>query len=76
MAAKEEVGREIAQQQIGIGDGGLGAAATVAGRAGIGAGASGPTCSRPTVDRGNGTAAGTDLDHVDHRRFDRQAGTL
>ena len=35
----------------------------------------GPTRSRPTSSmRGDRAAAGADLDHVDHRRLDRQAG--
>ena len=53
------------------------AAAAVAGRAGIGAGGVRADLQQPDlVDRGDRAAAGADLDHVDDRRLDRQAGAL
>jgi hypothetical protein len=46
--AQEEAGIVIAEHEIGVGHGRLGAAHAVAGRTGIGAAECGPTLSRPT----------------------------
>ncbi len=65
-AAEEEVGIEAAQHDIGVGDGGLGAAAAVAGRAGVGARAARPDAQQPPrVDVGDRAAAGADRGVVD-----------
>ena len=75
-AAEEEGGIVVAEQQVSVGNGGLGAAAAVAGGAGIGAGGMRADAQQADlVDGGDGAAAGADLDHVDDRRLDRQAGT-
>ena len=65
---------EPAEHDVGVGDGRLGAAAAVADRAGIGAGALRPDLERADlVDPGDAAAAGADLDHVDHRQHHRMA---
>ena len=76
-AAEEEAGVVVAEQEVGVGHGRLGASAPVAGRAGRGAGGMRADAEQAhLVDPGDGAAAGADLDHVDHRRLDRQAGAL
>ena len=74
-AAQEEVGIEIAQSEIGVGHRGLGAAAAVAGRPGLGAAALGSDIERaelrPVRDR---AAAGADLDQLDGGDLDGQSG--
>ena len=75
--AQEETGIVIAEHEIGVGHGRLGAAHAVAGRTGIGAGRMRADLEQPDlVDRRDRAAAGTDLDHVDDGRLDRQAGAL
>ena len=70
---QEEVGIEVAEQQVGVGDGRLLAAQAVAGGAGIGTRASRPHLEQTElVDLRDAAAASTDLDHVDHRRLDRK----
>jgi hypothetical protein len=73
-AAEEEVGVDAAEHDVGVGGGGLAAAAAVAGRAGHGAGALRPDAQQPAlVDPGDRAAAGADGADVDHRHLDRQA---
>ena len=73
VAAEEIVGIEQPEHQVGVGDGRLVAAAAVAGRTGIGAGALRADLEQPErVDMGDAAAAGADLDHVDRRDGDRQ----
>ena len=74
LAAQKIVGIEPPQHHIGVGDGGLQAAAAVADRAGIGAGALRPDLERAhVVEPGDRAAARADLDHVDHRQHHRMA---
>ena len=76
-AAGEVAGIDAAQHDVGIGHGGLGAAAAVARRAGLGAGAlRADIDARQRIDRGDRAAAGADLDHLDHRDAQRQAAAL
>ena len=76
-AAREGVRRQPAQRQVGVGHGGPRAAARVAGRAGIGARALRADLDAPEmVDRGEGSAARADLDHLDHRDLQRRAASL
>ena len=76
-AAEEEARIVIAEHQIGVGHGRLAAAAAIAGRARIGARRMRADAQKPDlVDRRDRAAAGADLDHVDHRRLDRQARAL
>ena len=64
--------RQPPEHQIGVGDGRLRAAAAVADRAGIGAGAFRPDLDQAgRVDAGDRAAAGADRVHVDHRHVDR-----
>ena len=65
-AAAEEVLRQVAEDDVGVGDGGLGAAGAVAGRAGAGAGGDGADEQGAAFEPGDGAAAGADGDHVDH----------
>ncbi len=75
--AEEEAGIEVAEDEIGIGDGRPLAAAAVAGRPGIGARGVGPDLEQTEgVDAGDRAAAGADLDHLDHGQVDRQPGAL
>ena len=68
---------DLAQHDIGVGHGGMPAAAAVAGRAGLGAGALGPDRDAlQRIERGDRAAAGADLDHLDHRDAHRQAAAL
>ncbi len=70
--AAEQVGRDPAEHDVRVGDGDLGAALAVAERAGVRAGRlradlEGALGREP----GDGAAAGTDGDHVDHRDLRR-----
>ena len=77
LAAGEIGGIDLAQRQVGIGHGGFGAAAAIAGGAGGGARAVRPDRDAPQlVDARDGAAAGADLHHLDHRDAQRQAGAL
>ena len=76
-AAGEIVAVELAEHQVGIGDGRPLAAAAVAGGAGLRARALRPDTDLPhRIDMGERAAAGADLHHVDHRDRDRHAGAL
>ena len=76
-AAEEEARIVVAEHEIGVGHGRLRAAHAVAGRARIGARRMRPDLQQADlVDRRDRAAAGADLDHVDDRRLDRQAGAL
>jgi hypothetical protein len=61
----------LAEGDMGVGDGGFGAAIAVAGRAGAGAGAFGADGEGAVLDAGQRSAPGTDGDHVDHRQRQR-----
>ena len=72
-AAQETVGAQTAQGQVGVGHGEL-PAASVAGRAGVGAGRLGAYHQRPAgVNAGDGTPAGADRMDFNHRHADRIA---
>ena len=72
---KVGLGVEPAEHEVGIGDGRLGAAPPVAGRAGHGAGAAGPDGQRAArVEAGDRAAAGADGVHVERGQSDRVAG--
>ena len=74
LAAEEEVGVEVAEHEVGVGDRGLRPAAAVTGRAGVGARGLRAAGEQPErVDVGERPAADADLDHVDRRRLDREA---
>ena len=77
-AAAGKAGRvDAAEQQIGVGHGRRGAAAAVAGRPRIGAGAVRPDGDPlQPVDAGDRAAAGADLDHLDDRDAQWQAAAL
>ena len=76
-AAQEEPGVVVAENQVRICDGRFGSAHPVAGRPGIGTGRMRSDFQQANlVDGCNGAAAGANLDHFDHRRLDRQAGSL
>ena len=76
-AAEEEVGIEVAEQQVGVGDRRLPATETVAGGSWIGPGASRAHLEQAElVHPSDAAAAGSDLDHVDHGRLDRQPAAL
>ena len=76
-AAEEEAGVEIAEHEVGVGQRRPGAAAAVAGRTRIGAGAARADAQQAAiVDLGDAAAAGADLDHVDDGDADRQAAAL
>src|SRR5205085_11419716 len=72
LAAEEAIGAEAAEHQIGIGDGRLGAAETVAGRSGRGAGALGTDAQAALLDARDRSTAGTDLENVHHGDLHRQ----
>ena len=73
-AAEEVVGVEAAEDEIGVGDGGLGAALAVAGGAGCRAGTLRADAQHAAlVDPGERAAAGADGADVDHRDLDRHA---
>ena len=64
---------DLADGDVGVGDGRLGAAAAVAGRARLGAGAVGPDLDAlQGVDAGDRAAAGADLHHLDDGDAHRQ----
>ena len=74
LAAEKVIRAEAAEHDVGVGDGRLGAAAAVADRAGIGAGAlRADLQGADFVDPGDAAAAGADFDDVDHRHHDRMA---
>ena len=71
---EQPLGVEPAQHQVGVGDGGLGAAAAVADGAGLGARRLRPDLQHARrIDGCNRAAAGADALHVHHRHVDRQA---
>ena len=74
---EKEAGIEIAERQVGVGQGGGRAVAAVAGRSRIGAGAFRPHPDQaPLVDPADAAAAGADLDHVDDRDLQGQAAAI
>ena len=76
-AAREAPGIEASQRGVSVGDGGLGAAATVAGGAGHAAGRIGTDLdAAERVEAGDRAAAGADLDQFDDGDAHRQAGAL
>ena len=77
LAAEEVVGGDASCYQVGVGDGGLGAALAVAGRTGDRPGALRADLQRAAViDPRDAAAAGADLDDVDDRGLDRVAGVV
>ena len=73
-AAEEIIRVEKAADEVGVGDGRPRAAAPVAGRAGIGAGALRPDIEEAAaVDPGDRAAAGRDRGHVERRHVDLPA---
>ena len=71
--AAEQVRRDPAEHDVGVGDGDLGAALAVAERAGVGAGRLRPDLERALRgEPGDRPAAGADGDHVDHRDLRRE----
>ena len=73
-AAEEIIRIEIAADEVGVGDGRPRAAAAVAGRARIGAGALRPDVEKAAaVDPGDRAAAGRDRRHVERRHVDLPA---
>ena len=76
-AAQERAGPDGADDDMGVGGGGLGAALAVAGRPGIGAGALRADAQHAAViDPDDRAAAGADRHDVEHGRADRQAVDL
>ena len=73
-AAGELRGVEVAEHEVGVGDGRLGAAAAVAGGAGIGARRPGADPEAAAVDGGDAAAPGAHLGQVDDRELERDAG--
>ena len=72
--AREVVGVEVSEQQVGIGHRRPGAAAAVADRPGVGPGALRSELHEAHgVDPGDAAPAGADLDHVDRRHRHRKA---
>ena len=70
--AAEQVRGDPAEDDVGVGDGRLGAALGVAERAGVGAGRLRPDLERALGgDPGDRAAAGADGDDVDHRDLAR-----
>ena len=70
-------GRPDDRADVGVGDGGLGAATPVGGGTGLGTGRLGADLEQAElVDAGERTAAGADLDEVDRRDGAREAGAL
>ena len=75
--AEEVAGVEIAEQQVRVGHRRPGAALTVAGGSGLGAGAVGSDLQQAeVVHAGDRSAARADLHHVDHGRVHRKAAPL
>ena len=70
-AAAQQLGRQVAQDHMGVGDGRALAAAAVGRRAGIGAGALRTDGQRAGLDLGDRAAARADRHHVDHRQRQR-----
>ena len=77
LAAEEVIRIEAVQDEVRVGDGGLGPALSVAGRGRIGAGAlrADPQHAARIHPR-DGAAARADLDQIDHRGADGIAGAL
>ena len=76
-AAGEPLRIEIAEDQVGVGDGRPRAATAVAGRPRLGARALRPNLNEPErVDLGDAAAARSDLDHADRRGRDGKAARL
>src|SRR4030095_1317276 len=74
---QEEARVEVAQQEIGVGDGRPTSAGAVRGGPGVGARAVGPDLEQPhAIHARDGAAPGADLDQLHHRYADRQAGPL
>ena len=74
-AAQEEAGVVVAQQQVGVRHGRVQPALPIAGRPRRGARAARPHLQQTRlVQRCYRTTSSADLDHVHHRRLDRQAG--
>src|SRR5262249_56307510 len=75
--AREIVGVQVAEEQVGVGDGRLGSAEPVASRAGLRARAARPDLQETDLvhvrDR---AAAGANLDELDGRDANRQAAAL
>src|SRR6266851_7045136 len=72
-AAEKRAGPDIAEQNIGVGDGRLVAAAAVAGGARHRAGAVRPDLEQTQpVARGDAAAASADLDHLDRLDLQRE----
>ena len=77
LAAEEAVGAEPAEDEIGVGDGRLGAAEAVADRAGRRARAFRADAQGVAdLDAGDAAAAGADLLDVDHRHLHGQPGGI
>ena len=77
LAAEEEVGVEIAEHEVGVGHGRLGAAEAVGHGTGAGARALRPHHEpAQRVHAGDGASAGADLDHLDDRDLDREPAAL
>src|SRR5262249_20482708 len=72
LAAEKTIGTEPAEDEVGIGDGGLDTAEPIADRAGLGARAFRPNMQRAHFGARDRAAAGADLLHVDHRDLHRQ----
>ena len=76
-AAEEKARIQIAQKKVGVGNRRLRSPVSIASRPRVGAGAAGPHLQQAqAVDARDRSPSGTDLDHVDHRRLDRQAAAL
>ena len=76
-AARKARGIEAAEGGVGIGHGGLGAAAAIARRAGYATGRIGTDLNAAQrIHAGDRAAAGADLDQLDDRNADGEAGAL
>ena len=77
VAAEQRLPVEIAQHDVGVADGGLGAAAAIADRARLRTGALRADLQRAAgIDPGDAAAAGADLGEVDDGHADRVAGAV
>ncbi len=77
LPAQKIIRIEAAKDHVGVGDGGLAAAAAIADGPGIGARALRSDLERAhVVAPGDRAAAGADLDHVDHRQHHRVAAGI
>ena len=75
--ASVEAGVQVAEQEVGVGDRGLGAAAAVAGGPGVRPGRLRPGAKRAArVEPADRAAAGPDGVDVDHRQLDHPAADL